>query len=252
MFRRQAMRMAPEGDAGGSGGAAGAAAAGGEGAQAGANGQPPPAPDVAAQMKAMEARLNALTQQNQQYAAIIQTAAAGGGLGGRPPQEDTQDDEYVDPAVEKQLKKLRSELKADYDRQLHGVADLADYNAFQSTISSNGVDAEVAKEAEQLYAQWQQTGFQLVDARGQLQRPTRRDALTFAAGKRHLNGYRETLTKRQKDEEARRIANQDATLPTGGGATRRPAGVPDPETLSRTDRLKDGGYYSQVLDKEGF
>jgi len=216
---------APEGDAGGGG------APPPPPAEAAPVAPPPPQPDYAAIIAQQQAALQQMQQQQQE---LMQRFAP------QQRQEAPDEEEYLDPAVKKQLEAIKR-MNAESTLQLQ---DQMDQRNFMDEVQKNGIDNETAREAAQLHAAWLQRGMRVGN-----QPPSRIDALVYVAGAQGMKAKQTTRTAAQQAELARIAQNQDATLGVGGRATRA-AGAPDLEKMSRKERVTTG--YAAVLDTEGF
>lgn len=185
---------------------------------------------IAEQQRQLQAYQQQMQQQQELLARLQQ------------PQQQQQDEgeEYLDPAVKKQLEAIK---RANAESTLQ-LQDQMDQREFIAEVQRSGVDNETAQAAANLHAAWLQRGMRVGN-----QPPSRIDALTYVTGQQARQAKQVTRTAAQQAELARIAQNQDATLGVGARAVRG-AGVPDLEKMDRKTRVATG--YAAVLDTEGF
>lgn len=200
---------------------------------------PPPAgqPDVTARLAQLEVENKQLLQYAQQLQTQVQAAPAA-----PPPSEDEIDLSQVDPTTVKLLNRAQQ----SYMQRLESMQEQMDYMNFTAAAKDTGTDKDTLAEAERIYQQWKANGFRTTDARGQLQPPSRMDALVFAEGHKNLRGKAAAQRKTQGDL-LQQALNQQAITERPG--SRPPPGTPDIDSLPRDKRLE---VLAARLDEEGF
>ncbi len=139
------------------------------------------------------------------------------------------------------LKKKVKELQLSLQQEVENQRNQLDALHYQNVAAD--IPEDLQKMANATFTNWINQGIK-IDKR----KPTRGDALMFAAGKMSLDG----MKKAKEEAEQRRregLVDAQVELP-GGGGMRRVAGVPEPEKLTRQERLEK--YYTTILDAEGF
>ena len=193
--------------------------------------QPPPI-DAAALQQTIQQMQARLAQQD----AIIQQAAQQATQRAQPQGDE---EEYIDPTLAKQLTKREQAILA----RMHAQNERLDYIEFTGTVRELGLGEEERKAAEEIYQGWRRNN---VVINGEP--PSRQDALTFALGQRAKQGASKSRAERAAEEQ-RRLENAAGFVERSGRA-QRASGLPDPEKMSRKERLEK--YYPAVLDEEGF
>lgn len=214
----------PEGDNGGGGGEAPPAPP--QAIEA------PPAPDYAAIIAQQSQQMQQYQQQLQELMHRQQQA--------QPPQLPPEEEDYLDPAVKKQLDAIRRS-NAEQSLQLQ---DQMDHQQFITEVRNQGFDNEMAQQATALHRRWVESGMRIGT-----QPPSRIDALVYLNGQQAVRARQTTRSASQQAEQARLAQNQDALLGVGARAARG-AGTPVLDTMDRATRLSTG--YAAVLDTEGF
>lgn len=213
--------------------------AGAGAAPAGEGGAAAPVDPNAALMQ----RLDALVQRSEAQERVIAQLAARGAAPQQQEQPGEQDDDYVDPAVQKHL--------AAYEKRMQGtvqaVQDQNDQMAFDQHVNRIGIPPEVVQQAQHVFDTWRSRGIKIGD-----NLPSRFDALRYTAGvlaeqgKLKPFGAGAAAMDQQTQDE-----NRHATVERSGRG-RAPVPPPaSPDSVSRQERLKDGGdYWAKRLDSE--
>ncbi len=199
----------------------------------------PPAPDpVLARLDALATRLANHEQLFMEMAQGQRQPAPQRGGG----EELENEDDLVDPVVKKHLDANRRAL----DARLNEVNERTDHLAYSTYVSNLGLEPEVVAEVEKTFATWRKNGITFGD-----KPPSRFDALRYTIGTQGEQNIIKARKDGQLAEDQRRADNVHGHVERAGRAPVRASSEPEPGTLSRKERTKDGGaYWQKRLDSE--
>lgn len=226
LLRRSNILMAPEGDAGGGGGDAGAA--------------PPSPPEP--KMSDVMTRLEALGKGFEQVAGVVSQLQERVAQPRQAESDSSEESEYTDPEVRKVVQK---EVGGLFGR-LQSLQDQMDMAQYNQMIGGLGISEDEQDKIQSTYNEWLK---RKITINGQT--PTRQDVASFVLGRMAMQQRISDRTKTRDADEQIRESNRNAHVERGGRSSNRGSNLPDPDKLSREDRVKPGGYWEQKLDSEG-
>lgn len=147
--------------------------------------------------------------------------------------EDTEpeDDDDVDPAVQKRLERATRKMEQQFASFQGGVLDRLDYNQFIQTAAGMGMTEEEFASQEKEYLVARDSGMSVTDNSGKRRPVTRQDLLDLKLGREmRMQRMKEAPTK--QFEALRERLGANAGLESPGGASRAVKGL-DLEALQK-------------------
>jgi hypothetical protein len=195
-------------------------------------------------MSALMQRIEAMNSRQEQFMAQVYQGmqsppapAQGGG-------QEGDDDANIDPATQRALARASQAL----DQKIAQVDERADFLAYQQHVTQMGFTPEAVQATEQTYEMWKRSGMTFAG-----KPPSRFDALRYTAGILAEQGKPVRAGAGGTGEHTVQAHNRHAVVERPGRtAPRGQAEAPDPQQLTRRERMKDGGkYWADRLDKSG-
>ena len=202
----------------------------------------PPPPNAGPDAAALQAQLAQMAEQNQKLVSFIEQMGQERAAGAPPPPAPKELE--VDPDVQEWVK----QTMAPVQQQNQQLQDQLDRLHFWNQVQASGADPKMAADAEALYANWQQTGFYTVNAKGQRRIPGRLDALRMVAGDAAIQAQAKGAPERTA-AQLRNMLGVERPSGTVGRGFVAPVDDAAFEALPLDERLKKR---AEALDATGF